>query len=277
MKKIILALGLSTTALFAQTVTEHVVYENSFAAGTGVDLSDFSSDEYTLDPGFFYTGLSFRLDGFSGSGGIDLTVSGANLSEYDSLKVRYTVIPSQNNFGNPFGSHFGTSINWGMYLFGQAPNEGEMVTLDFTVNQNNIQAYHNDTATTTPILSPSGNSFEILNMEGAFSMSFAGAESGVTTEEAVLTHCSATYTDPGDIDNCIFDFPMMDNYVELNITYIKVTGYKTSVVNALDDQVSENAVLVGSFDILGQEVNTNTTGIVIEKYSDGSTIRVYRN
>lgn len=277
MRKLILALGLSTTALLAQTVTEHDVYENSFGAGAGVDLSDFSSDEYTLDPGLFYSGISFKMDAYSGSGGIDLTVTGADLSEYDSLKVRYTLLPSQNNFGNPFGYHFGSSISWGMYLFGQAPNEGEMATLDFNVDQNNIKAYQNDTATASTILSPSGNSLEIVNMGAAFSMAFAGTESGVTTEEAVLNYCNAAYTDPGDVNNCIFDFPMLDNVVELNITYIKVTGFKTEVVNALEDQVSEDAVLVGSFDILGQEVSENTTGLVIEKYSDGSTLRVYRN
>ena len=280
MKKSLLALGLASSAVFAQTVVSSTLFEDQFDSG---DYSNYQSDNFILTSANLSTAMAFDVM-HAQQGPINLNIPGLDISEYDSIKTEFVLISSLIHNNNAYASFYNEMISWNNFSMETSIHEPVIISTEFNMTHNDVKSFISDTAVANTLITPSSGALTIMNVVNSNSLvtinSIAGGtgSQGATTEEAVSLYCTETYPDPSEMQTCFAGFfPLARDYLTLEINYIKVTGYKTETTTALNESIAEDAVLIGSFDILGQEVNANASGIVIEKYSDGSTLRVYRN
>jgi hypothetical protein len=211
------------------------------------------------------------------AGTIELDLSSINLTEYDSLAIEYDLVTNGGVY-SPSSSYYNGSISWTMFPAGTAPNENETVYAEMMAEQTNITSIVNDHVRSTNIISPTNGPITLVTFSDYWGVAWVGGSTiEISAPDAIEVYCMDQYPSSiPDFAACVSDFPEIPAQIDLNLQNLTITGYKTDLLNSLNETTSENVVLLGSYDILGQEVTEHTLGIIIEHYSDGSTVRLFR-
>ena len=260
--------------LLQAQVKEEIIFQDDFS--TGVDQLKYSfnglfnsgSDRIgvTIDP-FTFTPLT-----------IDLDLGTVNLASYDSIIVEYSVSTRSFNTNLNF---FGTTLNYDDFMFDMGfDGEGPVDIMQImSVQQNRISAFDGQIATLNSddhqaiIAGPS--TLNLFNVDFLIIDATVGICTDFDVWAAIGCHC-ASATDPNACSNSLFGsvFPQQ---IDIEIDNLVVKGYTTEVVTGQEKgEVKMLREIVASYNILGEEIPSDTKGeMVIVKYSDGSTERVF--
>lgn len=275
MRKIYLLLHLVFMSLLLHAqVKEEILFQDDFT--TGVDqakysfngLSNFGSDRigFSIDP-FSFTPLT-----------IDLDLGTVNLASYDSVIVEYSVSTASFNTNMNF---FGTSLNYDDFMFNMGfDGEGPVDIMQImSAQQSRVSSFDGQIATLNSsdhqaiISGPS--TLNLFNIDFLIIESTVGTCTDFDVWAAINCHCSSA-TDPNLCANNLIG-SVFFQMIDIEIDNLVVKGYTTEIITGQEKgEVKMLREIVASYNILGEEIPRDTKGeMVIVKYSDGSTERVF--
>ena len=250
----------------------------------GLSSTDATNDNlYTTTYSFQYDDNAAVNDDFiwehtGGEGDLrtDLTLPDSiDLSQFDSLYVQYQLIATNYENATHNVSVNGESVAWDVNYTQGADGNNLDVETSFHWSLQDVNDFTQNIVTSTVISDLSDHKINLMSFI-YFSYFRIGSIQGFSFTDLSETHCMNEFSHPDDQNTCIDDYNSFDPLiVEINISDLKVFGYR-SIATGIEDQSDLTQLkLIGTYNLQGQKISPYSQGLIIQRYSDGSSKKVW--